>query len=243
MVFRFKKSKRQEHKEKIAQKMDKKISIAIDGPAGAGKTTIARKLANILNYKYIDTGAMYRAAAWKSLQMKIPLSDEAAIIEMTANMNIDFEDGDGSKILVDGKDVSKDIRSSEVTQLSSPISAISGVRKLLVAKQKSLAGNGGVVMEGRDIGTVVMPDAEVKVFMIASIEERAKRRYKEVIESGQQADIDDIRKAIEERDFRDSNRSDSPLMRAEGAVDINTDTLTIDQVVSKIKCLCDQSMK
>lgn len=214
--------------------MKKRISIAIDGPAGAGKTTAARELAKILGFKYVDTGAMYRAVAWKSLQLGIPLSDESKIVDMTARMNIDFPEGDGSHIFVDGEDISTEIRTPDATRLSSPVSAISGVRRLLVAFQKNLAEGGGVVMEGRDIGTVVLPDAEVKVFLIASINERAKRRYDEIIASGKPADIDAIRQSIEERDHRDSNRADSPLMRAAGAVDIDTDNLSIKQVIERI---------
>ena len=221
--------------------MNRRISIAIDGPAGAGKTTVARELAKKLGYKYVDTGAMYRAVAWKSLQSGIPLSSEDDIINMTSEMNIDFPEGDGSRIFVDGIDVSKEIRTPESTRLSSPVSAISGVRRLLVAFQKKLAEGGGVVMEGRDIGTVVLPDAEVKVFLIASIEERAKRRYNEIIASGKSADIDEIRRSIEERDNRDSSRADSPLMRAPGAVDVDTDKLSITQVIDRILDLYKQA--
>ncbi|MHB1459211.1 MAG: (d)CMP kinase [Armatimonadota bacterium] len=220
--------------------MKKRISIAIDGPAGAGKTTVARELAKILGFKYVDTGAMYRAVAWKSLQLGIPLTDETGIINMTAEMNIDFPEGDGSRIFVDGIDISREIRTPDATRLSSPVSAISGVRRLLVAFQKKLADGGGVVMEGRDIGTVVLPDAEVKVFLIASIEERAKRRYDEIIASGKEADIDAIRHSIEERDHRDSNRADSPLMRADDAVDVDTDRLSIEQVIERILRLYEQ---
>ncbi|MHB0997890.1 MAG: (d)CMP kinase [Armatimonadota bacterium] len=214
--------------------MDKKISIAIDGPAGAGKTTVAREVAKRLGYKYVDTGAMYRAVAWKSLQLGIPLSDVDRIVDMTAEMNIDFAEGDGSRIFVDGVDVSKEIRTPDVTRLSSPVSAISGVRCHLVAQQRRLAEGGGVVMEGRDIGSVVLPDAEVKIFLVASINERARRRCDEIRAAGGQADEDAIKQGIEERDHRDSTRADSPLTKAEDAVEIDTDCLTIDQVVESI---------
>lgn len=226
----------------VGQLMKAKISIAIDGPAGAGKTTVARGIAQALGYKYVDTGAMYRTVAWKSLQMGVPLSDEASITEMTARMDIDFPEGDGSRILVDGVDVSAEIRTTEVTRLSSPISAISGVRRLLVARQKHLAGDGGVVMEGRDIGTVVMPNAEVKVFLIASIDERARRRYDEIIASGKSSDMDSIRHSIEERDNRDSTRDDSPLMRAPNAINIDTDYLDIRQVTAQILDLAREAL-
>lgn len=214
--------------------MPSKISIAIDGPAGAGKTTIAREVARRLGYKYVDTGAMYRAAAWKSLKLGIPLSDEDAIVQMTGATNMDFAEGDGSRVFVDGLDVSKEIRTPEVTRLSSPVSAISGVRRHLVAQQRRLAGEGGVVMEGRDIGSVVLPDAEVKVFLTASVEERARRRFAEMQAGGMSTDIATLRRDIEERDLRDSTRSDSPLAKVPGAVEINTDGLSIEEVVNRI---------
>ncbi|HEY3297606.1 MAG TPA: (d)CMP kinase [Armatimonadota bacterium] len=214
--------------------MTKKISIAIDGPAGAGKTTVAREVARRLGYKYIDTGAMYRAAALKSLELGIPLEDEDAVVKMTGEMNIDFAEGDGSRIYVDGVDVSKSIRTPEVTRLSSPISAISGVRRHLVAQQRHLAGSGGVVMEGRDIGSVVLPDAELKVFLTASIEERARRRCEERTASGMMSDIECIKQEIGERDHRDSTRDDSPLVKAAGAVEVITDGLSVEQVIERI---------
>lgn len=221
--------------------MSKRISIAIDGPAGAGKTTVAREVARRLGYKYVDTGAMYRAVAWKSLQLGIPLSDEGRIVEMTGDMSIDFAEGDGSRIFVDGVDISKEIRTPEVTKLSSPVSAISGVRRHLVARQRKLAGEGGVVMEGRDIGSVVLPDAEVKVFLTATVDERANRRCIEMTATGMSVDIEMLKRDIQERDHRDSTRSDSPLTRAPGAVAIDTDCLTIEQVVDRIAALaCEQ---
>ena len=219
--------------------MGKKISIAIDGPAGAGKTTIAREVADRLGYKYVDTGAMYRAVAWKSLQLSIPLSDEEIIVQMTAEMDIDFLEGDGSRIVVDGLDVSREIRTPEVTRLSSPVSAISGVRRLLVEDQRRLAGHGGVVMEGRDIGSVVLPNAEVKVFLTASVDERARRRYNEMTSSEMDVDIERLKADIQERDHRDSTRSDSPLAKAPGAVEIDTDGLAIEEVIGKILDLAD----
>jgi cytidylate kinase len=218
--------------------MPEKIRIAIDGPAGAGKTTIAREVARRLGYKYIDTGAMYRAVAWKSLQLGIPLSDEDAIVRMTGEMSIDFSTADESRIFVDGKDVSAAVRTPEVTWLSSPVSAISGVRQHLVAQQRRLAEGGGVVMEGRDIGSVVLPDADVKVFLTASIEERAKRRHAEVSAGGAEVDLEKLKRDIAERDKRDRTRADSPLIQAPGAVVVDTDGLTIEQVVERILALC-----
>ncbi|MDI6829456.1 MAG: (d)CMP kinase [Armatimonadota bacterium] len=218
--------------------MHRKISIAIDGPAGAGKTTVAREVARRLGLRYIDTGAMYRAVAWKSLEEGIPLSDEDRIVEMAGRMDINFPMGDGSRVFVDGKDVSEAIRSPEVTRLSSPVSAISGVRRHLVAQQRRLASGGGVVMEGRDIGSIVLPDADVKIFLTASVEERARRRYLEMKASGVEVDIETLRREIEERDHRDSTRPDSPLTKVPEAVEINTDNLNINQVVERILELC-----
>jgi len=218
--------------------MRKRISIAIDGPAGAGKTTVAWEVARRLGYKYVDTGAMYRAVAWKSLELGIPLSDEDAIVEMAGAMDIDFAEGDGSRIFVDGVDVSEKIRTPDVTRLSSPVSAISGVRRHLVAHQRRLAGDGGVVMEGRDIGSVVLPNAEVKVFLTASVEERARRRHEELLAGGAKVALDTLRQEIEERDRRDSTRSDSPLVKVPDAVTIDTDGLSVEEVVERVLGLC-----
>lgn len=218
--------------------MSKKISIAIDGPAGAGKTTIAREVARRLGYKYVDSGAMYRAVAWKTLKLGITLSNEESIIKAAGEMNIDFAEGDGSCIFVDGVDVSKAIRMPEVTRLSSPVSAISGVRRHLVTQQQRLAEGGGVVMEGRDIGSIVLPDAEIKVFLTASVDERARRRHAEMQTVGMKVDLESLKHEIEERDHRDSTRSDSPLTKATGAVVIDTDNLSIEEVIQRILVLC-----
>jgi cytidylate kinase len=211
-----------------------RICIAIDGPAGAGKTTVARETARRLGFKYIDTGSMYRAVAWKVLQCGVSISDEAAIVDIAGKIQIGFSNGDNSRTLVDGVDVSKEIRTPEVTRLSSPVSAISGVRRHLVEHQRRLAAEGGSVMEGRDIGSVVLPDAELKIFLTASIDERARRRWAEMQAAGMNPDLDALKRDIEERDHRDSTRSDSPLVKASGAVEVDTDHLTVDQVISRI---------
>lgn len=218
--------------------MGKRISVAIDGPAGAGKTTIAREVACRLGYKYVDTGAMYRAVAWKALSQGITLTEEDEIAHIAGSIEIDFAEGDGSRIFVNGVDVSKEIRTPEVTRLSSPVSAILGVRRHLVAQQRRLAGNGGVVMEGRDIGSVVLPNAEVKVFLTASIGERARRRHEEMKAAGMDVDIEKLKREIEERDRRDSTRRDSPLVKVPDAVTIDTDGLSVEEVVERILSLC-----
>jgi len=181
---------------------------------------------------------MYRAVAWKSLRLGIPLSDEDAIVEIAGAMDIDFAEGDGSRIFVDSVDVSEEIRAPDVTRLSSPVSAISSVRRHLVAQQRRLAGDGGVVMEGRDIGSVVLPHAEVKVFLTASVEERARRRYEEMRAGGANAVLYTLKQEIEERDRRDSTRSDSPLVKVPDAVTIDTDGLSVNEVVERVLSLC-----
>lgn len=219
--------------------MNKKISIAIDGPAGAGKTTIARKLADKLGYIYIDTGAMYRAVAWKAENHGIPLMDEDAIVHVAGSMEIEFSEN-GSQICADGVDITKAIRTPEITKLSSPVSAIPGVRRYLVALQRAMAEEGGVIMEGRDIGSVVMPNAQVKVFLTASAQERARRRHEELLAAGMNIDIGVLKKEIEERDHRDTTRKDSPLVQASGAVVIDTDGMDIDEVVERILGLYEE---
>lgn len=210
--------------------------IAIDGPAGAGKSTVARMVADRLGYLYIDTGAMYRAVAWKLIESKIPVSDHARIAALANQIDIRFEKTDGGlqRISVDGEDVTEAIRLPEATRLSSPVSAIPGVRKRLVDLQRKMAEAGGVVMEGRDIGTVVFPHAEVKVFLTASVTERARRRTEQLKQMGMEADVEQIAAEIRERDLRDSSRAQAPLKQAPGAALIETDSMTVDQVVDAV---------
>jgi CMP/dCMP kinase len=217
----------------------KKLTIAIDGPAGAGKSTVAKRVAGELGYTYIDTGAMYRAAAWKGLQLGVPLEDEEGTIALTRAMTIGFEPRpDGiQRVLVDGQDVTDAIRSPEVTRLSSPVSAIPGVRRVLVAQQQAMGAGGGVVMEGRDIGTVVFPNAEVKVFLTASEQERALRRWRERTAKGDTVTVEEILLQQRERDARDSSRADSPLQAAPEAVTIESDDIPIEGVVERILAL------
>ena len=186
--------------------------IAIDGPAGAGKSTVAKAVADKLGYLYIDSGAMYRAIAWKVLQAGIAMSDIKSIVALAMRTNIRLSIIDGQqRVFADRDDISREVRSPEATRAASPVSAIPGVRKRLVDLQREMAEEGGVVMEGRDIGTVVFPDAKVKIFLTASAQQRAQRRVEQMREMGMEADIKQIAAEMRDRDLRDSSRADAPL--------------------------------
>jgi len=215
--------------------------VAIDGPAGAGKSTVAKGVADKLGYLYIDTGAMYRAVAYKVLQAGIPISDQQAVVALAMRTEVTLANIDGEqRVYADGEDVTQAIRSPEATRASSPVSAIPGVRKRLVELQRQMAAAGGVVMEGRDIGTVVFPDAEVKVFLTASAEERARRRAEQMKEMGVEADPAKIASEMRERDLRDSSRSAAPLTQAPDAVLVVTDGLSIGQTIAAIVAIHDE---
>lgn len=214
--------------------MSEKLIIAIDGPAGSGKSTTAKLMAKKLGYLYIDTGAMYRAVTLYAIKNNL-LDDEKKIIDLAKQLDIElkFEDGQ-TKVSVDGKDVTEEIRSLEVNQNVSPVSRIEGVRKILVQKQKEMGKNGGVVMEGRDITTVVFPNADVKIYLTASIDERARRRALEFAQKGQQVDIEQVKQNILDRDRIDSSRDVSPLTKSPDAIEIDTSNLSIEQQVEQI---------
>ena len=200
----------------------KKIIIAIDGPAGAGKSTIAKKVAALLGYAYIDTGAMYRTVTLRFLESGLPFS-EAAVTAIAEKISITFRYGNGvNRVFADGEEVTDAIRSLEVSRNVSKVAAVGGVRTAMVAAQRKIGNQGGVVMDGRDIGTVVLPHAQLKVFLTASAQERARRRVRQLEESGQAADYEAILRDIQQRDYQDSHREVAPLRPAEDAVLVDT---------------------
>lgn len=221
----------------------RQLKVAIDGPAGAGKSTVARRVADGLGYLYIDTGAMYRAVTWLVLTKNINLQDLEAITNAIAQADISLKPGSKTSggrvcVFVNGHDVTTEIRTLPVTRLVSPVSAIAGVRQHLLTKQQQLADAGGVIMDGRDIGTVVLPNADIKIFLTASAHVRATRRLKELQELGQEADYDSLLQEIKDRDDQDSSRTIAPLRQAQDAIVIHTDNMTIEEVVDKIMKLC-----
>lgn len=212
----------------------KKIVVAIDGPAGAGKSTIAKLAAEKLGYAYIDTGAMYRSVAWKFLQTGKAF-DEDFISGLSKTMLIDFKpEAKINRVFVDGTEVTDAIRTPEVTAIVSRVAAIGEVREAMVDQQRRMGEAGGVLMDGRDIGTVVFPNAQLKLFLTASVEERARRRYAEMVAKGQQVDLQQLQEDIAERDKQDSERAISPLRQAEDALLLDTSDMGISEVTERI---------
>ncbi|HBT48756.1 MAG: Cytidylate kinase [Caldanaerobacter subterraneus] len=207
------------------------VKIAIDGPAGAGKSTAAKKLAKLLGFTYIDTGAMYRAITLKVLRENISLEDEERIVEVARKSDISL---DGERVFLDGEDVSEEIRKPIISEKVSVVSQIPEVREILVKKQRKIAEGKNVVMDGRDIGTVVLPDAQFKFFLTASLEERARRRYEELKNKGTEVKYEEVLEEIKKRDSLDSGRKTSPLTIPEGAILIDTTDLTEEEVVERV---------
>ena len=214
--------------------MQKKLIVAIDGPAGSGKSTTAKLLAQRLNYLYIDTGAMYRTVTLFALRKDI-MGKTEDITRLSSELEIMLEFVNGeTKVTVSGEDVSQAIRSFEVNQNVSDVSKIEGVRKILVQKQQGMGKNGGVVMEGRDITTVVFPDADVKIYLTALIDERAKRRALEYAQKGTELPVSEVKENLQKRDMIDSNREVSPLTQSPDAIEVDTSDVTIEEQVNII---------
>ena len=218
------------------------LVIAIDGPVGSGKSTAARRVAELLGYTYIDTGAMYRAVALKALRSKIALNANEALVALAGDARIDLRAGVSEnrgtqRVLLDGEDVTAAIRTPEVSQAASKVALIEGVRQVLVAEQRRAGASGGVVMEGRDIGSVVFPDADLKIFLTASDEVRARRRWLEHQQKGDAINLAHTLEEIRERDRRDAGREHSPLVRAEGAVYVDSTAMEPEEVARLIAML------
>jgi cytidylate kinase len=224
--------------------MNSKLKIAIDGPAASGKSTTARMVAKKLNYLYIDTGAMYRAITLTAIKSKVDINDEPALVLLAANASIELQVAiDGVITILNGVDISEEIRLPKVTKVISVISAHKKLRRKMVEKQRFMARHGGVVMEGRDIGTHVLPDAEIKVFMIAGLKERALRRHVELKKKGIEISLEEIEADIQRRDDLDSSRATAPLKPAKDAVHIDTSLLSIDEQVARVLKLVDDFNK
>ena len=214
----------------------KKIIVAIDGPSGAGKSTVSRLLAKALGYIYVDTGAMYRAIAWKAKMQGVEPVEGLALKSLCAGTDVSLvKDGDGLKVYVDGADVTELIRTPEMSMMASAVSAQPCVRARLLELQREMGRGGGVVLEGRDIGTVVFPEAEAKFYLDADVAERAKRRYLELSSKGEKVRLEDTVEDVRNRDYADSHRDIAPLMKAHDAVLVDTTGMTVEEAVGELK--------
>lgn len=223
-----------------------KIIIAIDGFSSTGKSTVAKQLAKKLNYIYVDTGAMYRAVTYFALEKKLIGKDffkETELIHKLEEINITFKFNETlgfAEVYLNGKNIEADIRTLRVSKFVSPVATLSQVRRKLVEQQQLMGKDKGIVMDGRDIGTVVFPNAELKIFMTASAETRAKRRYKELLERGHNLSYDDVLENVTTRDRIDSTREDSPLVKADDALEIDNSELTIDEQLARLVGLAEE---
>ncbi|MGO1337117.1 MAG: (d)CMP kinase [Leuconostoc fallax] len=218
--------------------------IAIDGPASAGKSTIAKILASNLGYIYVDTGAMYRTVTLAVKRAHIDYNDESKVIELLDKINIDFEpDVSGQRVFLNRDDVTEEIRSNEITNNVSQVAAYADVRTDLVERQRQLAQEANIIMDGRDIGTTVLPHAQVKIFLVASVDERAQRRYKENMAKGMTADLETLKADIALRDYKDSHRAISPLIQADDAILVDTTGHSIEEVVTEITAIINDRQK
>ena len=219
------------------------MQVAIDGPPSSGKSTISKLIAKETGFLYLDTGAMYRATTLAFLRNNISVDDASAIDELLENLVISFKNTeDGQLVFLNGEDVTREIRDLEVTRNVSEVSAIKAVRVKLVQMQREIAENHSIIMDGRDIGTVVLPNAELKIFLVASVKERALRRFRENQEKGIELSLEKLEEEIAHRDFLDSTRKESPLKKADDAIEIDTTSLSIQEVVSKITNLIQEKL-
>jgi cytidylate kinase len=222
----------------------RKLSIAIDGPAGSGKSTAARRVAELLGYNYVDTGAMYRAVALLALSGGVSPEDAARVAELAAAAPLELRWAEGhTRVWLDGREVTEEIRSPEVARAASRVATIPAVRAVLVRKQREFAASGGVVMEGRDIGSVVLPDAGLKIFLTASPEVRARRRFDELAQRGEPAAFEAVLAEVAERDRRDAGRAASPLLAAEDAVIVDSSAMEREEVARLIVLLAREKEK
>lgn len=220
------------------------IAVAIDGPAGAGKSTIARRVAGELGFAYVDTGALYRAVGLLVLRAGVLPTDEDAVcgVLKTAEVSIRYQDGE-QRVLLCGDDVTGKIRSPEVSMAASAVSAFPAVRKFLLSLQREIALKNSVVMDGRDIGTVILPGAQVKIFLTASPEDRARRRYEEMLSVGKSAVFEDVLKDLKQRDYNDTHRAEAPLVPARDAVLVDTTGNTLEQSVRQLTALINKLLR
>lgn len=227
----------------MKQKQTEALQIAIDGPAGAGKSTVAKLVAKQLNLFYVDTGAMYRAIAYKTIKNKIRLEDELNVSQIAKTAQVVLDHSDECTVWCDGEDVTRAIRSPEISRAVSTVAAYVGVRERLVELQRKEAERGGVVMDGRDIGTHVLPEASLKIFLTATLQERANRRWMELLKAGKNVPFEEVTQDMQQRDRQDTERKVSPLEPAQDAVMLDTTGLSLEEIVAKIVALTQEDGK
>ena len=220
--------------------MQRRLVVTVDGPAGSGKSTVSRMLARRISYMYLDTGLLYRAVAWQTVQVGVSLEDNESLVDICGSIRITRDTDGAMRVLIKGEDISGDLRTEEISMIASSVSAKPVVREALLPLQRQAGRQRGIVAEGRDMGTVVFPDADVKFYLDADVDERARRRYLQLLENGQTADLDEIKRGIGSRDFQDATREVSPLKPADNSMVIDTTALGIDAVVEKMVMIVEK---